>query len=466
MKTYRILDANMERLTAKLNRIRNKCIKYGCDFAFNIVGEEFETVEVDGVDKTYKYILVECEGTAQVNGWEFIAEIDYTQGGNVIKNTTDLAIPSRYFNADCECEHCHRTRTRTNTYLIHNTETGDWKQVGRNCLCDFTGGLSAEAAAEYIALFDELIEGEQPYSGSRPAAYVNLDTVLAISHEVVERYGYRNSDSEHPTKAMVREIYDYRNNDIYLSNKYAREFLDSVNLEAEDLKAYIEACREYFKNNTESSDYMHNLKTIAASDYFDLKFLGYVVSMIPTYNRAIEKAEKAAQRAKEGEASNYVGAVGERTKLTFNTHGEIVTSFDTAYGTTFVNKITDQNGNIFIWMSSTAFDTDRIITSITATIKEHSEYRGTKQTQLTRCKVEYAQPKYKTIRCKETGEWFVDVQHVNDVLNIPTEKVELSIKEGITVNGWTFEFVDPDAPKPWNNEADKALEDAIAYSKS
>lgn len=41
---YEIFEGNFERLEKKLNRIGNKCKKYGCDFCFSVIGETFREV--------------------------------------------------------------------------------------------------------------------------------------------------------------------------------------------------------------------------------------------------------------------------------------------------------------------------------------------------------------------------------------------------------------------------------------
>ena len=45
MERYAIFEGNMDRVEKKLNRISNKCSRFGCSFVFNIVGEEFRNVK-------------------------------------------------------------------------------------------------------------------------------------------------------------------------------------------------------------------------------------------------------------------------------------------------------------------------------------------------------------------------------------------------------------------------------------
>ena len=51
-------------------------------------------------------------------------------------------------------------------------------------------------------------------------------------------------------------------------------------------------------------------------------------------------------------------------------------------------KFTDNDGNVFIWITPCGVETDKTM-KLTGTVKEHSEFNGVKQTVLTRCKVEY-----------------------------------------------------------------------------
>lgn len=43
-------------------------------------------------------------------------------------------------------------------------------------------------------------------------------------------------------------------------------------------------------------------------------------------------------------------------------------------------------GNVFVWTTSTYLNTNKEYT-VKGTVKEHAEFKGTKQTVLTRCRV-------------------------------------------------------------------------------
>ena len=168
---YEIFEDNMPRLQKKLTNIQKKCAAYGCEFSYEELGETFKQVkdEETGLVHTAKFITVNVSGTARVSDWEFIATVEHSKPINIIRSfRPEVEIPESYYTADTRCDHCQTKRNRKDTYLIRNTISGEFKQVGKTCLKDFTRGLSAEAVTAYVAWFDELIKGEQPTPGFKP----------------------------------------------------------------------------------------------------------------------------------------------------------------------------------------------------------------------------------------------------------------------------------------------------------
>lgn len=405
MNTYRILEDNMDRLQKKLTRIRTKCNKYGCDFVYNEVGTEFvEVTDPDtGHKSTQKFILVECEGTAVVNGWEFAATLEHHENGNIVRKLIDaVEIPEKYFTCVPECDHCHAKRHRKDTYIVYNKDTQEFKQVGSSCLCDFTHGFSAEAAASYIALFDELIEGEAPYGGGYASRYYPVVDVLKYAADIVNHIGYRSSDyiGGQSTKEMTIDAIHYDTCRSQMMPAYVEEveryrerFAPDYN--SVDLLKYVEDAIQWVKDSEDTSSYMHNLKVLVSEEYITYKNFGYVVSIVPTYNRNIQKvaeiAEREQQIKEEGLTSEHVGNIKDRITINNIKSCECIYSWETVYGITLRYKIVDEAGHVFMWDSSTGIRDDEglEVVSITGTIKNHDEWKGVKQTWLTRCRVQY-----------------------------------------------------------------------------
>lgn len=412
MNTFRILEDNLERLTKKINRIRTKCNKYGCDFYYAEVGEEFAEVTnpETGAKETHKYILVECEGTAKVNGWRFIATLEHHDNGNIVRKLIDeVEVPEKYYTCGPACDHCHSIRHRKDTYLIYNEETKEFKQVGSSCVCDFTNGFSAEAAAAYIALFDELIQGEAPYDSGHVAPYYEVSLVLAHAADIVNHLGYRPTSWEGPRsefntryQTLCSIQYDrYRPGLTPQAEEKIKQYREQFNPDynSPELAKYVADAMEWVRNSEDRSDYMHNLKVIVDSEYIQSKNFGYAVSIIPTYNKYIQKQTEAAKRAAEMTAahaaevagSEFVGEVGQRITIDNLDEISIITSWETEYGITTRYKITDASNHIFMWDSSSHIRDDEMVEviSIVGTVKKHDTWNDVKQTWLTRCRVNY-----------------------------------------------------------------------------
>lgn len=95
---------------------------------------------------------------------------------------------------------------------------------------------------------------------------------------------------------------------------------------------------------------------------------------------------KAEEKAK---ASQFVGQVGDRIKDVEMTLDRW-TFYETQYGTTWINILSDTDGNAFIYKGkSIGVEKGEKVTLLAGTIKEHSEYNGTKQTIINRPKFQY-----------------------------------------------------------------------------
>lgn len=398
MKQFNILECNMDRLEKKLVRIANKCKKYDCDFSYNRIGEEFKTLK-DEEGKSYiaKYIIIEVEGTANIAGWKFVAEVEHTEKGNIISGISDLEVPERYYSAKPVCEHCGVSRYRKNTYVVQNEETGEFVQVGKSCLKDYTGGMSAEGVAQFISAFDELIKGEEPYTGHHAERFYKTEDILRFAAETIKHFGYvRTQDSGRSTASRSFDYYGIEHgHNFHPTTKRELEVeMDEVgfNHESADTVELVQKSLEWVSKQEESNNYIHNLKTACSLEYTSGKNLGIVVSLLPTFNRELEfqaeKAERERKRLAEQASevnSKHIGKIGERISVDIHSV-KCLTSWETDFGTTRIYKIVDVNGNVFTWKTGNFIEEN--VNFLKGTVKEHKEYNGINQTELTRCKVE------------------------------------------------------------------------------
>lgn len=110
---------------------------------------------------------------------------------------------------------------------------------------------------------------------------------------------------------------------------------------------------------------------------------------------AKEKAEREAREAEIKAAkaiSQYVGRIGDKIEVggTYVRSGSWEQKSFRGWGTdtVFVHIFKDADGNVFTWRTQKGLDMDwDTPVVVTGTVKNHSEYKDEKQTELTRCKV-------------------------------------------------------------------------------
>ena len=421
---YAIPECNIEKLEKKLAKVAKKAEKYGCDFSYTRTGDHFETVEYfetdsDVVEKVLHtgdtvfrddrgrivkeiihYIDIDVEGTAKIDGWQYVATLDYTPKGNVILGTGKVEIPEKYYTCTPWCEHCKTARDRKSSYIVWNEETGAFAQLGRNCLRDYTGGLSAEYVASYEQWIREAEEASvfSGFGGYMTRYYDTLD-YLAICAEAIRIYGYikRDTIGQTPTADLAENLYRVTHsmglglNYKYIMERYDEAVCKGFNPDNPESIDRAKKVREWIVNNEQNNNYFHNLKVACGNDQVDCGKLGLLASSFPAYDRELEyQAEKLRREIKDREAgalSKYLGSIGDRITVTI-AECKAVTSWETQWGVTTIYKFVDTSGNHIIWKTSSWVDEERCVgKTIKGTVKDHREFRDVCQTELTRCKI-------------------------------------------------------------------------------
>ena len=391
---YNIPVENIEELRKAATRIQKKANKHGCKVVFEEVDEFFkiETGE-DGNEITRKYILVEAEGEAKAEGWVFAGTIEHTGFGNILRSVSDEhKIPERYRDAEPYCEHCNTKRARKDTYVVFNEETGEFKQLGKSCLKEYTNGLSLNMVAMVLQWLKE-VEEYCSYSGTSHKVYFEVKEVSKYFVETMRKLGWANSSAEESsTKNMALSFYDLDRGCRWLNKEERERFSNlknKIEFNADNTEdEYLEAALDWAKawDGHEYNDYRDNLKVIANMRYCEYKHLGYLASLFMAYDKAMEREVKRMERNKSRAQSEFIGEVKDKVSCSVKEF-KCLTSWETQWGVTFLYEFITEEGNILIWKTRKWIDDEAEITAIKGTVKAHNEFRGIKQTELTRCKV-------------------------------------------------------------------------------
>lgn len=393
MATYNIPVENIEALRKAITRIQRKAEKYNCTVSYEETGEFFQKGKTeDGEEITRKYIIVEVEGEAKVNGWIFAGTIEHTPQGNILRSIdNDHKIPERYRDARPYCEHCNTKRARKDTYVVFNEKTQEYKQVGKSCLMDYTNGLSAETAA-FMLQWVKQVENHCSYDGTSLKHYYNTIEISKYFVETMRKLGWASSSAGgDSTKEVAMDFYGVDHKRITYPDivkaievKRAKINFDPDHIDDEYITKALNWAKSW--DGHEYNDYRDNLKVIASMDYCEYKHLGYLASLFMAYDKEMEREVKRMERNKERAKSEHIGEIKERITCKVKSF-KTLTAWETQWDTTFLYEFVTDDGNVLIWKTSKWLDDEKDITTITGTVKAHNEFRGIKQTELTRCKI-------------------------------------------------------------------------------
>lgn len=138
---------------------------------------------------------------------------------------------------------------------------------------------------------------------------------------------------------------------------------------------------------------VHPVVKAAFGDFFDAmrdnvdEWGGLTVAQTRAVIGMIVRAETrvagfAAKRAAEGAASGWIGTVGERRDFTITIRH--IHTMEGQFGTSYLHVLNDAAGNVVIYKGTKLLGDKGETLTVKATVKEHGERDGVKQTKIAR----------------------------------------------------------------------------------
>ena len=344
--------------------------------------------ELFGFEFEREMIDFELSGdTVKLNGWRLAAVLEPVDE-NMLVNLVpgEESIPHEYRAFNLSCDHCGTKRRRNKVYLVAHDD-GSFKRVGSSCLHDFLGHDPAAllAAAEAWRALDEDAgdPGRRPdfadWCRAEPA--VETDRLIATTAIVMRRFGWvsRKVARDHGDREATADFVWA----ILTDPTYGRRMIEKHGLTPDeaalDLAKRARMWAEEL-SETEPTEYLYDLGVACRSGVVIHATAGFVASVFVAYNRHVEA------RATDSATSEHVGEIGERLEMNL----EVMTCkhFDSAYGVRTLVKFKSVEGSILVWWATG----ERVVKNgerfaVRGTVKEHKEYRGVKETTITRCKM-------------------------------------------------------------------------------
>lgn len=386
-ETYQIPMAVKPEIDKVIARIQKKAAIYGKLFSIEegdahfekrrCFADDFGVAYEIGTEFVEVYDLTIESEIVKRDGFEIVARIEHLEGGNIVQMFSEDGDPSWSHILPC-CEHCRSKRKRNVTFMVKGPD--GFKQIGRSCLKDYSG-IDPQRIGILNELRDLILKDSIDrfdFDSHRDAIAYECKQVLAISLMMVDQFGYTKSSENGSNKSRVMKV-------LAENEQPSNEYLQK----ADEIISTIEA----MDDTDASQEDMMNVKVILSREYCKNSHIGYLAYLPVVYRRYTEKIEKKKEMFDKMAGSSWVGEVGKRIAVEVM-ETKLVRCIEGYYGTTWMYKMIDAHGNVYLWYASRPFrrTIDGMLISfesgtIKATVKEYCEYQGIKETVLTRCTV-------------------------------------------------------------------------------
>lgn len=322
-KTYKIADDRIPWLQKQVDRL-NKLVasinKRGSEFGasqmqpiqIKVVNDKVQIKSKTKEDIFYTGKEVQVIGsTPQIKGWQFVASImplvdEQGVQSNVVKAVPGAGpVPEKYRTSVPKCDYCKQNRRRNETYVLRNTASGEFKEIGRNCLAKFLNTSSPEGIADLAEAFAGLQEtlegfenelmGDGDESGVRGTKMVPIGSFMANVIAVVRAAGFlgRSKAREEgrdgsATADLVWRYMDPKERDTVakIIEKNTGKKIEHRPEDVELAKKVIQWARDLKRRAPESlNDYLGAVAAVGSSAFVPQKLIGYAASIPSAFQR-------------------------------------------------------------------------------------------------------------------------------------------------------------------------------------
>lgn len=371
-------EFNLSKVIATAEKLTARAIKKGLSGGYTVTTKtEIRTNIETGVKTEITFVVIEGE-PVKYDGWEFVALVEEDNGQPVVTGSPRYAGEQvdRSALKPGYCDYCKKSRKRSKTIVVED-EAGTRKQVGTSCVKDFLG---QEVNGSWYSPEDEFKELDG-FAGSGGVALNKLEETLTAAATVIRQAGFVSAKIDWKTTTAQSTALLLGQGPLKAVAAAADEFGEATDEDRETAKRAI----EFGKTIAGESDYAQNVRAVFASDYYNPKRFGLVVSVVGVLVKNEKKAAEDAALTK----TEIIDAVFGEAKQKIKIEDAVVTLvhvFESQWGFGQIIVLVGQ-GYRFKWTTSSWVDKqpgDKV--SFTATIKGTDEWQGQISTTLLRVK--------------------------------------------------------------------------------
>jgi len=395
-EVYHVPKYNMGFLTEQIEKLNKKAKKLGLDpIIMEEIREYDKTIKRTEygyfMERQFKVRFVEVRVTGKspkFEGWTFVAAIEHDKASkNLIKCIPGIELDHKYRDAPPDCHHCNTNRWRKKTFVCRHDD-GKEIQVGSTCVKDFLGHKSPESIAWQCEMLGSIREmfynpdhGDE-FKCPKSAIRIPIRELLEVTAQSIREHGWISK-----SKVMERpDLYEFSTADDVMELLFPLPMKPSlIDIQRQDaILAYgamqwASALRP--DSSGKFSDYFYNISVLANESSIGIPEIGLAASIVGVWKnkRDKEKLEKGPKKLNE-----HFGEIKKRYDLELTV--KTISGFDGEWGYTTIYKMEDKDLRRFSWFS-TSYKIklhEGETYKLKATIKGHNEWKGTKETMLTR----------------------------------------------------------------------------------
>lgn len=395
---------NLERLDHEVKKLNKRAVKLGLTpftytYETRLIKDPRAIHEISQIEDKEKQVpMVEVADVTfhgagpKIEGWKFVGSLDHVTFPEdvLVKTVPGETIPPQYFHASANCDHCNKIRRRRDTFVLQNETTGEYQQIGRQCIKDHIGH-DPESIARLLSSFWSMIDSAEDddrmgFGYGRSEYVADSKEVLRLTIRSIKLYGWlsRGKADEHqqPTSSRISFLLSTPVPRMVDEWRAEHALYDTV-ADVADEDAEIAAALAWLDDQSADNEYIHNLKSIAKMDAVPFRLFGFWCSLVAAYQRA---AEHLKEQERQKKVSEYIGNKGDRFDMTVTVTRS--NGFDSYYGWVTVISMIDDAGRTVVWFANTKPNMHIGKTyKIKATVKKHELYKEWKQTHVSRVSV-------------------------------------------------------------------------------
>lgn len=398
-----ILEINKGWLEDKIEKINKRARKIGVPELILTFGEvkerKYFEKPSDISEKIERFFETTLTGKIPTyNGWELIACFQREDQLVLIRTVPGKEVPIELRPTEISCEHCGYKRMRRKSFLLHSNLDG-FKEVGSTCVKDFFGHDPSRVFDWATLDFGDLLNhASSDRSGMMAnSAIIDLKPFLAMTAAVIEVDGWTSKTTAREDETRSATVWEVMEQ-CFPPFPIPKDF-KKIRPTEKDV-ALAEETIEYFENHQDTdNDYIYSCKQVAELGYVPEWQSALACSMVWVILR--QKMEVEERKARK--PSEHLGEIKDRLtmKVTYIAkHG-----FEGSFGWTHIHTMRDEEDNVIKWFTGSNLNYKVPVFNdagaqighgyedyeigdalwITGTVKAHDEYKGQKQTNLTRC---------------------------------------------------------------------------------